>query len=277
MPREALIQVGENLSYFWDKEWVRPMLMYNSLIWPVHKYTIKGFLWYQGEANVNWPGQYAPRLAVMVEYWRTAWGLGPLPFFMVELAPFIYGNSAGAYLREAQFNAQFLIPNSGLISINDLVTPLEFNQIHPENKEGVGQRLAFMALNRLYGYSAIVADAPEYERFFVNGSHLFVYFKHDEGGLSPWSGIEGFQIANETRKFVTAKAVRADDGHGRSVIDVSAPEVTQPVAVRYCFRDFLVGNLYNHRQLPAFAFRSDNWSAPAPVGAVYEENPTELL
>jgi sialate O-acetylesterase len=267
LPREVLVSIGENLSYVWEKDWEKPMQAYYSLIWPVRRYTIKGFLWYQGEANVKWPGEYANRLSILVEHWRTLWGIGNLPFFFVELAPYNYGppGFSGALLREAQYNAQFLIPNSGIISTIDLVSPFERDQIHPENKEGVGQRLAFMALNRLYNFSTIVADSPAYEKFVVNGTHAIVYFTHDEGGLSPWSGIQGFEIANASRVFVPATAVRADDGNGRSVIDVYAREVEQPAAVRYCFRDFQIGTLYNHRQLPVFPFRSDNWTIPRPV------------
>jgi sialate O-acetylesterase len=267
MPREVLVGLGENLSQVWAKDWERPMQAYNSLIWPVRRYTIRGFLWYQGEANVAWPGQYAARLAVMAEHWRALWGIGNLPFFFVEIAPYVYGTtgSSGALLREAQFHAQFLIPNSGIVTTNDLVSPLEWNQIHPENKEAVGQRLAFLALNRLYGMASVAADSPAFERFVVNGTHAIVYFTNAEMGLSPWSGIRGFELANESRHFVPATAVRADDGNGRSVIDVYAQEVGQPVAVRYCFRDFLIGNLYNHRQLAVFPFRSDNWTVAPGV------------
>jgi sialate O-acetylesterase len=271
--------MGENLSYVWEKDWDRPMQAYNSLIWPVRKYTIKGFLWYQGEANVKWPWQYASRLAVMVEHWRSLWNLGNLPFYTVEVAPYVYDRTgfSGALIREAQFNSQFLIPNSGIVTTNDLVSPFEWNQIHPENKEGVGQRLAFMALNRIYGYSAIVGDSPTYEKLVLNGSQILVYFNHDEGGLSPWSGIEGFEVANSSRIFVHAEAIRIDDGKGRSAIKVWSPVVLNPVAVRYCFKDFQIGNLYNHRQLAAFPFRSDNWSVPLGSESVTVMEGNEFL
>jgi hypothetical protein len=41
---------------------------------------------------------------------------------------------------------------------------------------------------------------------------------------------------------------------------VSSKDVTNPVAVRYCFHDFFIGNLRSYRNLPIFSFRSDNWS-----------------
>ena len=32
---------------------LRPMIMYNGMLHPLHRFTIKGFLWYQGESNVD--------------------------------------------------------------------------------------------------------------------------------------------------------------------------------------------------------------------------------
>ena len=53
---------------------------------PASKYTVRGFLWYQGESNVGHP-DYAKRLATMVEHWRGLWGQEELPFYLVEIAP----------------------------------------------------------------------------------------------------------------------------------------------------------------------------------------------
>lgn len=125
---------------------LRPMLMYNAMLKPLQNYTIKGFIWYQGESNVGRHETYAERLADMVQLWRKEWGLGELPFYFAEIAPYAYGGTQqekAAYLREAQFRAQSLIPNSGMISTNDLVEPYEMYNIHPRNKTKVGQRLSF--------------------------------------------------------------------------------------------------------------------------------------
>ena len=116
---------------------LRPMLMYNAMLKPLQNYTIKGFIWYQGESNVGRHETYAERLADMVQLWRKEWGLGELPFYFAEIAPYAYGGTQqekAAYLREAQFRAQSLIPNSGMISTNDLVEPYEMYNIHPRNK-----------------------------------------------------------------------------------------------------------------------------------------------
>ena len=90
------------------------MIMYNGMLKPASKYTVRGFLWYQGESNVGHP-DYAKRLATMVEHWRGLWGQEELPFYLVEIAPYEYGEGdQAAYLREEQYKATRLIPNSGI-------------------------------------------------------------------------------------------------------------------------------------------------------------------
>ncbi len=89
----------------------------------------------------------------MVKVWRDLWGLGEMPFYEVELAPFTYGGdgTTGARIREAQHKAVELIPGSGIASINDLAYPYEYDEIHPRRKKEVGERLSYLALNRTYG------------------------------------------------------------------------------------------------------------------------------
>jgi sialate O-acetylesterase len=165
---------------------------------------------------------------------------------------------AGPLLREAQFRAHEMIPNSGIVTTNDLVTFDERFQIHPENKKGLGERLAFIVLNQVYGYNTVEAYGPVYRYHDVRGSHIHVHFTHDTGGLSPWSQIQGFEVANASKFWFQAQAVKGDHA-----VDVWAPEVDKPVAVRYCFQDFWIGNLFNSRHMPAFPFRSDDWTVLA--------------
>ena len=225
---------------------------------PLVNYTIKGFLWYQGESNVGRHQTYADRLATMVKLWREEWGQGELPFYFVEIAPFEYGEGdAAAFLREAQYKAQKLIPNSGMISTNDLVADYERKNIHPKNKKQVGERLCYMALANTYGFkNSIWSNGPEYKSLEIKDGKAFVSFDFAQEGFSRENGINGFEIAGADKVFYPATAV-ADLGN--RIIVVSSEMVKEPVAVRYCFRNFLIGNLYNHRELPVVPFRSDNW------------------
>jgi len=243
-----------------EAEYRKPMIMYNGLISPSSKYTIKGFTWYQGCSNVGRAEVYAERLSLMVQHWRQLWKNNELPFYYVEIAPFDYENDSrgisGALLREAQFKAQFFIPNSAMITTNDLVEPYENIQIHPRNKKDIGERLAYQSLNKTYGYKSIVGDSPSYKAMEINGDKIEISFNNANEGFSPWYGIQGFEIAGNDKVFYPAEARLNTD---KKTIIVSAEAVKKPVAVRYCFRNFQVGNLINHRNLPVIPFRTDNW------------------
>lgn len=232
-------------------------VMYNAMLHPVSNYTIKGFIWYQGETNAGLYDYYAERLATMVSVWRELWGEGDIPFYEVELAPWLYGGdgTSGARIREAQRRAVELIPNSGIVTTNDLAYEYEKDQIHPCQKRQVGERLALLALNRTYGMSGLQCEGPLYKDMTVEGDRVIVSFTNTMyDGLSPWHDIQGFELAGEDRVFHPAQAERVDDD-----VVVTCAEVPAPVAVRYCFRDFQVGNLTGSLGLPAAPFRSDSW------------------
>lgn len=234
-----------------------PCAMYNGMLHPLRHYTVRGFLWYQGESNVGHEKDYPERLKAMVDRWRQDFGgtAEQLPFYAVEIAPW-GGNDglSGPLFRECQHRAAELIENSGIISTNDLVAPYEINQIHPAEKREVGNRLAYMALNRTYGIKSIACDSPEYEGMEINGSEIAVSFKNAQQGLSPWQDIVGFEVAGADGQFYPATARL---NMRRIGVIVSAEEVKAPVAVRYCFKAFQPGNLKGINGLPVIPFRSD--------------------
>ena len=87
----------------WPDECLHPLKMYNAMVHPIAGYTIRGFLWYQGESNVGGHEWYDRHLADMVALWRRIWGQGELPFYYVEIAPYPYTQGdLAARLREAQ-------------------------------------------------------------------------------------------------------------------------------------------------------------------------------
>ena len=235
----------------------RPTLMYNAMIYPLKNYTIRGFVWYQGESNVDAYDVYAKRMANMVELWREDWKQGELPFYYVEIAPYEYKDENwGAYLREAQYKAQSLIPNSGMISTNDLVEKYETKNIHPRNKKDVGKRLGFMALSDTYGYKGIWARGPEYKSMEVKDGNIIISLDNINDGFGGAEVINGFEIAGSDEVFYPAKA---EIDTAKKKVIVSNDNIANPIAVRYCFKNFQIGNLYNTRELPAVPFRTDNF------------------
>ena len=251
-------------KFSWDYH--RPLVWGNGTFHPILNYNIKGILFYQGCSNVGDPaGQYTQRLADLVAQWRRDFKQGNVPFYFVEIAPYHYDNvngDWGAKLREQQFNAAKIIPNSGIISTNDCVYPYEKEQIHPCQKQKVGERLGFMALNKTYGMKNVIGDGMTFKEMKIVDDTVKVHFNNEFGAYNRFEGIEGFEIAGEDKVFHPATAKHfwqpGNDPWNECII-VTCPEVKKPVALRYCFKNFQLGNLANAGGLPLFPFRTDNW------------------
>ncbi len=163
----------------WDYH--RSLLWGNGTFNPILNYTVKGILFYQGCSNVGDPGdQYSQRLKLLVEQWRSQFALGEIPFYFVQIAPWAYDDGnvdglSGALLREQQWKAAQIIPNSSLVCTNDLVYPYEYSQIHPAQKQPVGERLAFTALNRDYGFETIQYKSSSYKDMTIKNDTVFIH------------------------------------------------------------------------------------------------------
>ncbi|MCM1177164.1 MAG: sialate O-acetylesterase [Clostridium sp.] len=250
-------EYSQNVEYDWQWHYYTPSIMYNAMYHPIRKYTVKGFLWYQGESNVGRHDDYTERFSTMVDVWRKNQGGEEKPVFLVELAPWQYGDDiSGAKFREMQHRIPSAVNNCGVVCTNDLVYPDEITQIHPRMKKPVGERLAYLALNKAYGYTSVGCEGPSFRSMEVDGNSIELSFNNASDGLSPWNGLTGFEIAGEDRVFHPATARLNTD---RKTIIVSSPEVPAPVAVRYCFHDFQTGNVVNMHSLPLVPFRTDCW------------------
>ena len=249
-----------------DQDYLRGLLWGNGTFNPILNYTVKGILFYQGCSNVGDPGnQYSERLKLLVEQWRQQFALGEIPFYFVEIAPYHYDDvqgTQGALLREQQQRAAQMIPNSSLVCTNDLVYPYETTQIHPAQKQQVGERLAYTALNRDYGFEQVLYKSSTYKDMTIKGDTIYIHLQDNYHADAPYEQIVGFEIAGDDRVFHPAKAQhfwQPGGGYWDEAIIVSSPEVKKPVAVRYCFRNFQLGNVTNAANLPLFPFRTDNW------------------
>lgn len=239
--------------------WHRIGVLYNGMLNPLIGYTVKGFLWNQGESNVGLHNEYPSHQKDLVEMLRDKWGNPDLPFYFVEMPPWSYGNPEGdhaARFRECQHLATSIIPNSGIVCTTDLVYPHELEDVHASQKKPIGERLAFLAAARTYGVEGIHAQYPTYKDVDLQGDKAVLTFNNVYGGLNPNRNIEGFEVAGEDRVFHPAKAVEDWD---KFTITVSSPEVSDIKAVRYCFRNFACGKLKDMLGLPLVPFRTDNW------------------
>jgi len=233
-----------------------PTGLYNTMVAPAIRYGVKGFLWYQGEANTGNPREYRKLLPALIADWRAKWEEGRLPFLYVQLPNFMEvqyspSESQWAELRESQLEA-LAVPETGMAVAIDAG---EWNDIHPLDKKDVGDRLALWAEKLAYADSLVVASGPIFRSARVEGDKIILSFTGVGGGLVVKGGgdLEQFAIAGADRKYVWADA-RIE---GNTVI-VSSSDVPTPLYVRYAWADNPEGaNLYNKEGLPASPFGTD--------------------
>jgi sialate O-acetylesterase len=234
----------------------RPGTFYNGMIHPLLPCAMRGVIWYQGEGDCGLYDYYAKGFPAMITAWRKLFEQGDFPFYWVQLSA--YGDSVSTlwpFMREAQ-NAALTLPNTGHAISFDLGQP---GNIHPQRKQEVGRRLARVALARTYGQK-IKDAAPKPDSIEREGEGYRIRFKSPNGRsvLTNFSNpVAGFELAGEDRVFKRAIGVLGD--RNTSIL-VTSPEVPNPVAVRYGWRDIMELGLYDHGDgLPIEQFRSDDW------------------
>ncbi|HJV78605.1 MAG TPA: sialate O-acetylesterase [Paludibacter sp.] len=233
-----------------------PSYLYNAMLNPVIPYGLKGFLWYQGEANDSLAYNYRTLFPMMITDWRIRWKQDYLPFLYVQLPNFKKRQaepmeSEWAELREAQAIASAQ-PNTGMVCAIDLGVA---EDIHPRNKQDVGFRLALQAEKMVYGKQGIVSG-PAFRSFRIEGNTIRISYSEIESGLKTKDNSfpREFTIAGADKKFFNATA----QIQGNEII-VSSDKVPNPVAVRYAWSDNPDCNLINAEGFPAIPFRTDAW------------------
>jgi len=233
----------------------QPTALYNAMVAPAINYTIKGFLWYQGEANAGRAEEYAKLQPAQIIDWRNKWDQGELPFLYVQLPGFMDYNylpseSGWATLRESQLKS-LSVPNTAMAVAIDAG---EWNDIHPDNKKIVGDRLALAAEKMVYGEN-VVASGPIYQSYVTDGNKIVISFSNVGSGLTTNDGEElsEFAIAGADKKFIWAKAKIEGDK-----VIVWNDSISDPKYVRYAWADNPVNpNLFNKEGFPASPFRTE--------------------
>jgi sialate O-acetylesterase len=232
----------------------RPSVLFNGMINPLIPYTFKGVIWYQGESNAPYACEYRTLFPAMITDWRNHWHQGDFEFIFVQLANYTAVGSlpaSWAELREAQAMTLSL-KNTGMAVIVDIGEP---NNIHPRNKQEVARRLMLPALANVYDRN-IEYSGPMYKSSKAADSKMLIIFDHAKGLVAKGGTLKEFQVAGQDKKFVDANAVIIGDNK----IEVSSPNVSKPVAVRYGWSNNPEKcNLYNTAGLPASPFRTDDW------------------
>lgn len=232
-----------------------PCGQYNGMLHPIIPFAMRGVIWYQGEGNAARAHQYRRLFPALITTWRSLWKQGDFPFYYVQLPNLDRqpepSKSGWAELREAQLMT-LSVPNTGMAVTIDEGDPKD---LHPANKQPVGERLALIALAKTYGRNIRFA-APLVKEIQFIGTAARVTFEVNEGKLKIPKGkkIEGFTIAGDDKKFLPANA----EIRGAQIV-VTHPKIKKPVAVRYAWADNPRCNLYSEAGLPVSPFRSDTW------------------
>ena len=254
-------EIYKNKFYIYDKEFsiskrpsflkinpFMPEVLFNSMIYPLIPYTIKGAIWYQGESNIGRHDQYSRLFPGMIDDWRSRWGK-TFPFYYVQIAPFKYTvnpeQSVSQQLRDSQRKSKKVL-KTGMVVTLDIG---DFNNIHPANKQAVGSRLARLALVNDYNFdlnplgptlvnSTIIKNAVRLEYADVGSGLVLRDVKSNE-----------FEIASNTMEFF-----KADVSINMNQLFLSSPMVKNPSYVRYAWSDTPQATLFNKDGFPASSF-----------------------
>jgi sialate O-acetylesterase len=226
--------------------------LHNGMIAPIAPFPLRGAIWYQGESNADdefkYMGYYRSLPALIGER-RRMWG-ADLPVLLVQLPAFVgYPTNSWAHIREAQLLASQRVPNVGLAVTFDKGDP---TNLHPSNKYFIGTRLGLVARSLVYG-EKLESSGPVFTALERHGAELTLRFAHVAGSLKARGELTGFEVRGADDKWLPAKAAIT----GKDSVVVSSPDVAEPQAARYAWKNAPVATLFNDLGLPASPFRTD--------------------
>jgi len=229
----------------------RPGNLYDAMLARIAPYALRGFWYYQGEQDEEWPEDYRTLLTRLIHRWRQDWGDAEKPFLLVQLPMFISKADSLAgdpmrwpVLREAQASVARTLPKVEMAVLADCG---EFDNIHPVDKRTPGTRLGLLALEAVYRLP-VTGRPPVCAGAWREGGAALVRFERVGGGLTADGG--GFQLAGADGLFREAEVqVISPD-----TVRVTAPGVWKPVSVRYAWYSFGPAGLYGGTGLAAAPF-----------------------
>lgn len=245
---DDVLSKNKHKEYPW---WpIEPGVLFNQMINPIIPYNISGCIWYQGEANHENAASYSYLMTKMVREWRLRFKQD-FPFYYVQIAPHTYKskNNTPALLREQQQDMLNDVEKTGMINISDLVDNVQ--DIHPRNKRGIGERLAYMVLDKVYNHYTAPYESPSVKDAYITGKNIVVGFNGNfEKLISTSKKVTGICIVdkNGTHNDVKARI------KGRKLM-VSIRGLEAPYKLYYCFDDSTIGSLRSNDMIPVLPFR----------------------
>lgn len=244
-------------------EGMHPGQMYKGMMEPLIPFAVKGVLWYQGESNCMIEDQdtYVEKFRLFVNAWRSLLQDKQLPFYTVQISPFLYTSRKDPRKHGADLLAKFweaqttclTIPNTSMIVTTDLVDNLK--DIHPSYKWVVAHRLALQAMAASYGNQSIESSGPVFQAAKRRKNKLILSFSHAANGLVSSDGqpLTWFSIAGKDGKFVPATGVIKNNA-----VELFSAEIKKPKYIRFAWDETAQPNLFNKDGLPCVPFRTDH-------------------
>ena len=243
-------RAGENIAKATNKlqrHPYEPAYLFEAGILPLAKYPIKGVIWYQGESNAHNKDAHSKLFPLLVKSWRTEFNNSQLPFYYVQLSSI--NRPSWGWFRESQRRLMKVVPHSGMAVSYDYGHPTD---VHPKNKQPIGERLAQWALSDTYGRK-VLPSGPLFRSATFNGKVATVAFDYAQGMHSAdGKTLRGFELSDGNGIFYPATAEVVGEE-----VKVTSEEVSNPKMVRYGFSPVTDGNLVNEANLPASTFTSE--------------------
>lgn len=236
----------------------RPYGLYEAMLKKLIPYTLRGFIYYQGESDDHKPNSYYALFTRLIRQWREDFMDNSLPFLLVQLPMHRYQHDPDTknwcIIREAQMKAYETVKNTGIAVVIDCG---QFHEIHPRNKKPVGKRLALQALYEVYDkIKKEEAFGPIYRDFLYKNGGMEISFDHAVKGFTVKGELTGFELAGEDGVFYSAKAVIPLNESSKNKIFLLSQEVKEPVMARYLWTNYGEVSLFGTNGLPAAPFRT---------------------
>lgn len=231
----------------------RPNGLYHCMLQRIMPYTLRGFIYYQGEEDAKRAEIYQKLLTRMIRQWREDWEDHTLPFLLVQLPMHRYkhepDNKSWCLIREAQMRTYQTLKNTGIAVTLDCG---EFHEIHPKDKKPVGERLALQALYQVYQkINDKQAFGPIYRDYVYKDGRIELHFDYAEDGFVIRGKAEGFEIAGEDLDYKKAEVVINDNK-----ISIYSESITHPIYARYCWTNYSEVTVFGKNGIPLAPFRT---------------------
>ncbi|MEP2777222.1 MAG: sialate O-acetylesterase [Luteolibacter sp.] len=225
-----------------------PGFLFEAGIAQLEGLSFRGVVWYQGESDATTPeasATAAQLFPLLIRSWRNALRAQDSEFIFVQLP----GHDVASWpqFRESQRLAEKELPHTAMVVTLDLG---DEKNIHPKDKQPVGERVLRLALKNTYGKDLL--GFPETDRVSVEGKDLIICFRECGEGFLPIKGdISGFEVADQSGAFHPASAKLSSTDS----ITVTSP-FPSPSAIRYAWTPFPKPplKLFNSDKLPLGPF-----------------------